>query len=247
MGFQNVRKMREETVASLIEARNIRSFTSIEDFILRTRLSKDVLENLAMTNAFQCWRIDRRHSFWQSIEFQALLGKSEEGQLSLFDETNPFKARTDIFPQMSLLEEQTIDYRKKGYSLDGNFMRGLRLEMLHLPSLTSTQARRLTKGKSIRYAGILTVLQRPPPANGTAFITLEDEWGSVDLILRSETYEKYKMVIKGSRFLVVEGKVQRKGSGMSILVSNVESFSDITTNRPVEPGESPRSVGRLDL
>lgn len=125
---------------------------------------------------------------------------------------------------MSLLEEIRIDYRKKGYSLHGNIMKGLRLEHPDLPKWTSLQLSHLPRGRSIQYAGVLMIIQRPPPAKGTAFITLEDEFGSVNLVLKSATFDKFQDIITGSRFLIVSGVVQKKGLGTSLLVSAVKSF-----------------------
>jgi len=124
-------------------------------------------------------------------------------------------------------------------------MKGLRLEMPHLPPITSAQIKKLPKNCSVRFAGVLTVLQRPPPAKGTAFITIEDENGSTDLVLKSETFERLEAVIRSSRFFIVEGTVQRKGLGVSILVLGIESFSLNDNTKPVSPNASPRSIGHL--
>ncbi len=264
MGFSQVKAIREPEVQKMIEARQQKLFQSLEDFISRTSFNKNVLENLAIANVFIHFGLDQRHSFWKSLEFSNLCQKNELGhkeskenegklnaiQLSLFSENLELTQQTHLFSEMTALEKMTADYSKTGYSLDGNLMKALRLELPHLPTLTSVQVKRLMVGKNIRYAGIMTVLQRPPPANGTAFLTLEDEFGSVDTILKKEIYEEFASVIKGSRFLVIEACVQKRGLGTSLLVSKVESFVAPQKNnsqQPITHGAHPRSLGRLGV
>ncbi len=224
MGFSNLRKVRKEDIKAMIQERKNQPFKSIEDFIARNRFGKDVLENLSFADVFSSFGLDRRHSFWQSVEFTQISGEKTGQQLSLFNENAKFSQIPDQFQKMSLLEEIRIDYRKKGYSLHGNIMKGLRLEHPDLPKWTSLQLSHLPRGRSIQYAGVLMIIQRPPPAKGTAFITLEDEFGSVNLVLKSATFDKFQDLITGSRFLIVSGVVQKKGLGTSLLVSAVKSF-----------------------
>lgn len=245
MGFRNIKRINEDDVLHMLEERKKRPFTSIEDFISRTYFSKEVLENLALADVFKNLGLDRRHSFWKSLEFQALCEKSQ-GQLSLFDERTHLDSKDGLFSQLSLLEEISLDYRKTGYSLTGHMMKAIRLEQPHLPSLSSVQVKRLPKGKFVQFAGIMTVLQRPPPAKGTAFMTLEDEQGSLDTIIRPEIYDKFVHIFQGSRFLIIEGKVQKKGLGTTMLVSKIESFSKSQSEKPFTHGAHPRSLGRLD-
>lgn len=245
MGFRNVQSITKEGVDLLIAERAKKQFSSIEDFIYRTHFSKDVLENLSMANVFATFGFDRRHTFWKSLEFSALCSKKCENQMSLFTENTKMSSASDVFMQMSLLEEMTIDYKKTGYSLEGNLMKAIRLEAPHLPSLVSTQIRKLAKDNVICYAGIVTVMQRPPPANGTVFLTFEDEYGSIDTVVRPDIFAKYEDVLRHSRFLIIEGKVQRKGLAVSVQVSHIESFSATPAKRPHHPQAHPRGLGKL--
>jgi DNA polymerase III alpha subunit len=113
-------------------------------------------------------------------------------------------------------------------------MKALRLEIPWLPKLTSADLKTLPKNRRVRYAGILSILQRPPPAKGTAFITLEDEFGSVDTVLQKATYEKYEEVIRHSRYLIFTGVIQKRGTGTSLKVESVESFGRKKEDKPIE-------------
>ena len=234
MGFRNLRKIRESDVEAMIAERKKSSFSSVENFVFRTNFAKDVLENLALADVFKSFGFDRRHSFWQSMQFKNLCETGEK-QMSLFNEKIELSSTKNLFSQMSLLEEIQTDHRKLNYSLHGSLMKALRIEIPDLPSLTSSQLKLLPKGRNVAYAGILTVFQRPPPAKGTAFITLEDEFGSLDTVLKNDTYEKYKTIIQSSRFLIFIGRVQKQGIASTLLVDEVYSFARKAADKPIGP------------
>ncbi len=246
MGFSHIKKIRKEDVEHLIAEREKGDFHSLNDFIFRNHFNKDVLENLALANTFEIFGLDRRHSYWQSIEFGKLVQEKNSEQMMLFNETTELKAREDLFADMTYLEKVTTDYRKLGYSNNGHLMKALRSEIKDLPSITSVQVKKMMKGKLLRYAGILTVMQRPPPAKGTGFITLEDEFGSVDTVLKNDVFEKYKPVLFNSKFLIIEGRIQKKGLGTTVLVTHVSSFAQRELKKPIMNGASPRGLGPLD-
>ncbi|MFB0536589.1 MAG: OB-fold nucleic acid binding domain-containing protein [Anaerolineae bacterium] len=70
----------------------------------------------------------------------------------------------------------------------------------------------------MRVAGLALGRQRPPTAKGHVFITLEDEEGLVDLIVRSDVYQRYRDVLRNAPLLLVEGRLQREGHALSVLV-----------------------------
>jgi error-prone DNA polymerase len=244
MGFREIRKIRREDVDHLMLERQKKPFSSIEDFIARCTFEKDVINNLTIANVFECFKIDRRHSFWKSLAFKNLLGKRiNDCQLSLFDENHTIEQQDNVFSQMTNLEAALIDYRTKGYSLNGNLMKHLRLEVPYLPSGTAKTLRTAKKNSMFYCAGILLVDQRPPAAKGFGFITLEDEFGTIDLILKPAIYDKFKPVFRSSRYLMVSGKLQRLGDHVTIQVENLESFggNKVRSHQP-----HPRMLDRLD-
>ena len=97
-------------------------------------------------------------------------------------------------------------------------------------------------GQRVVFAGVMSVLQRPPTAKGVAFLTLEDETGTVDVVLRKEVFEAHERIIREDRFLVVEGRVQRNGTGASVLGSGFRRFGESRTKNPNVAGKHPRSL-----
>ncbi len=248
LGFKNGRDLNEDVVLHMITQRDKTPFKSIEDFIVRTQFSKEALKNLALMKAFESFGLDARHSFWKSIEFSRISQKPA-AQLSLFNEDSKWDSPEQLFSKMTLLEEISTDYQAMGYSLKGNLMKALRLELPDLPKTNSVQINQMPKGKRVIFAGIVMVIQRPPPAKGVAFLTFEDEFGSVDTILKKDIFDRFEETIRGSRFLIIHGEVQKKGDspfqGTSVIVTRVESFSKTPVYRYVSPQGSPRMGGKL--
>jgi len=84
--------------------------------------------------------------------------------------------------------------------------------------LSSSELWSQQDGERVRVAGWAVVRQRPPTAKGHVFITLEDEEGLVNLIVRPDVYERYRDVLRNTPLLWIEGRLQREGQAQSVLV-----------------------------
>lgn len=263
MGFREVHGVRKEDVEYLIQERRKSPFQGIQDFLRRTHFSREVIEAMAMADVFISFGLDQRHSFWKSIEFRALLGQGGGGQqLNLFGQSGRDRRQEDrVFKSMTLYEGITEDYRGLGYSLRGHIMKGIRSEnpslfspflinpsinagVINVGVMTSVEVKKLPHKASATYAGIVMVLQRPPTAKGVAFMTLEDEFGSVDLVFFKEIYERFADIIRTSRLLIVKGTMDRRGNSLSFIVGFVSTCDSgvLDRDKVITPGEHPRSL-----
>jgi DNA polymerase III alpha subunit len=84
--------------------------------------------------------------------------------------------------------------------------------------LTSGELSSRQDGERVRVAGWAVVRQCPPTAKGHLFVTLEDEEGSVNLIVRPDVYGRHRDVLRNAPLLWVEGRPQREGPALSVLV-----------------------------
>jgi error-prone DNA polymerase len=84
-------------------------------------------------------------------------------------------------------------------------------------------------GQTVRVAGLVVVRQRPPTAKGHVFITLEDEEGLVNLIVRPDVYQRCRDVLRGAPLLLVEGRLQRERYALSVLVHRAAALSSGST------------------
>ena len=60
-------------------------------------------------------------------------------------------------------------------------------------------------GRGVRAAGLVIMRQRPPTASGVTFVTLEDEWGTVNVVVWQDLAVRSRRVLVGSRLLAIDG------------------------------------------
>ena len=104
-------------------------------------------------------------------------------------------------------------------------MRLYRSRLRQRDVLSSAELEQRQDGDAVRVAGMVAVRQRPPTANGHVFITLEDEEGLINLIIRPAVYERYKQTIRNAPLLLAEGRLQREGHATSILVRRADALA----------------------
>ena len=89
--------------------------------------------------------------------------------------------------------------------------------MDRLSVLKSGELERKRNGEKVRVAGPVVVRQRPPTAKGFVFITLDNEEGLMNVIVRPDVYERYYRVLRNCFLLIVEGTIQKQPGILNVL------------------------------
>jgi len=216
--------MREEDMQALIAARK-KMFTSINE-ILDAGVSLAALEKLADADAFRSIGLDRWQALW---EITALY----DNPIALFKgQASESANETNVsLPQMSLSEHVVNDYAAISLSLKAHPVSFVR-EKLQLFNVISTKE--LVNGNDgdvVKVAGLVLVRQRPGTAGGICFITIEDETGTANLVVFRNLFENiYRKEILQSKLLMVEGKLQREGEVIHVIVQHCEDWSKLLRN-----------------
>jgi error-prone DNA polymerase len=111
--------------------------------------------------------------------------------------------------------------------------------------LASNDLMQRRDGQTVQVAGMVVVRQRPPTAKGHVFITLEDEKGLINLIIRPRVYERYKATLRNRHLLHVTGTLQREGLAISVLVKSAAALTTPAGSKPLSqkarrrPGVAP--------
>jgi len=126
------------------------------------------------------------------------------------------------------METVEADYRATGTSLGRHFARLIKEQAWVYPVptdqiVTSAGISRVDAGRTISVFGMVLVRQSPGTAKKMLFVTLEDEYGTVQVVIRPHVYARYSQVIEEQRFLCLTGKLQRQDGAVSVLVSQVFS------------------------
>jgi error-prone DNA polymerase len=211
LGFNVVKGWGEASVERLVGARGAGPFAGLADLCRRTRLPPRLIENLILAGALERWGVPRRRLLWDlgKLRYQA-------------DELDLVFADDGVtLPDLSALERLALEQELLGVSVDGHIMEHYRAWLAARGVVSSAELRDLPAGEKALAAGLVVVHQAPPTAKGHHFITLEDEWGLVDVVVRPQVYRDYARVIREARLLVVEGVLQRRGAVINVIALRV--------------------------
>jgi error-prone DNA polymerase len=149
--------------------------------------------------------------------------RAEQGGLGpLFDATPPAAdALPAVVPAMSAYEITEADYRMTALSLHGHPMAHLRARLRKLGVRTATELRHV-RGGAVVVAGLVICRQRPGTAKGFVFLTLEDETGMVNVVIRPDRFEKQALLIARSPLLLVRGRLQVEGTVINVRAEEFE-------------------------
>jgi error-prone DNA polymerase len=197
----------------LLAARGDRPFAGLADFCRRTRLPRNLVADLVRAGALDGLSADRRGLLWDLGGLQY----EEEALVEAPDEAAEL-------PELEVREKLTWDYELLGLSPGDHPMRMLRDKLKAQGVLSARDLAKQPAGRMIAIAGLVVVRQAPPTAKGHLFITLEDETGLSNLIIRPDLYEKRRSLLHSATFLMVRGVMQRDGASTSILVREAKGM-----------------------
>jgi len=206
MGLRYVRGLASAEAARIVEARRAGPFRDLGDFVRRTKVNAKSRAFLASSGALRDLRERRREALWD------LAAAGED--LPLLRGVAPAPVP---FDGLSEMEEVAWDYRATGLSPRAHPLGPFReaLRAAGLPDARSLRAMR--DGARARYAGLVICRQRPGTAGGITFMTLEDETGFVNLIVRPEVFARHELLGKTAAFLGATGVVQNREGVTNLL------------------------------
>ncbi|NTE01499.1 DNA polymerase III subunit alpha [Agrobacterium tumefaciens] len=220
LGFRQISGIREDDVEALVLGRGA-GYHNLHS-LLDAGVSLSALERLADADAFRSIGLDRREALWEVSALKDRPVALFEGQPSASDKEQQIQ-----LPLMSKGEHVVQDYASTSLSLKAHPVSLVR-EKLKLFNVKSSQdIKQISNGSLIKVAGLVIVRQRPGTAGGVCFITIEDETGFSNLVVFEKLFETYRKEILHSRLLMVEGKVQKEGEVVHVIVSKCFDFTKL--------------------
>jgi error-prone DNA polymerase len=192
-------------------------FTSMHDF-RRCGLPRSVVARLARADAFRSIKLNRRASLWQALRLSQTTSK-----LPLFDDIQDDEPPVAL-PSRDGGQEVFADYQTTGLSLKAHPISFFRRQLDQLRVAPAVQLASLRDGRFVRVAGLVLVRQRPGTAKGITFVTLEDETGAANLIIRQEVWERFYAVARTATALIACGRLQNQQGVIHVLVSHLENM-----------------------
>ncbi len=215
LGFRYVKEMGEASIAELEKVRAETAFALLADFYRRTNLSREVIQNLILAGAMDCFGKPKRQLLW---ELGILENTGREGlMLSYPDYQVPL-------PGMTEMEELSAEYKVQGLSARLHPMQVIRKEISRDGVMRSSEIMSLFPGTRIRTAGYVVCRQAPMTAKGHVFLTLEDEEGLTNIILKPHVYQKYRYLVRTAPLMVVEGVLQKRDGIVNIVAERLATL-----------------------
>jgi error-prone DNA polymerase len=211
LGFRYVKSLGEERADAIAAEREKGTFRSFKEFCSRVRLDKDALRSLIIIGAFDRLERSRRRLLWalRSID------TAGPGEMDL-DTT--VEAPLD---EMSGREELFAAYSIQGFSASSHLVELYRERLSRQGAVKSSHLSRLASGKAVKVGGYNICLQMPPTAKGFAFITLEDEEGLVNVVLKPNIYRRHRQLVRLKPLLIVDGVVERKDGVVNVMAEKI--------------------------
>ena len=237
LGFRQVRGFAEKD-AERIVAMRAEGYDSVRDLWLRTGLPRSTIERLADADAFRSLGLDRREALWAARALDA--GAAHE-RLPLFDRPEFAGNREDEpdfgLPPMPLGEHVVNDYRFLSLSLKAHPVGFLRRRITALGVIRNEQLPEIATGRRVKVSGLVLVRQRPGSASGVIFETLEDETGVANIVVWPKTFEAFRPVVLGARFVVVTGKIQNESGVIHVVADHMEDRTAMRVSLTEEGAE----------
>lgn len=200
LGLRLVSGLSLSSASRIVQARQTQPFASTQDLALRVVLEAGELQALASADALASLSGHRRQQVWESSALQAapaLLRIAPVHELPL------------VLPAAPEGEEVRFDYAAIGLTLRSHPLSLLRHQLSKLKLLTAQQLHALPHGRLVRACGLVTMRQSPGTAQGVTFVTLEDETGTVNVIVWKALKERQRSELLHARLLAVYGTWQR--------------------------------------
>lgn len=216
LGFSSIKGLRSPAIARLLVARKQQSFVSVHDFMRRTEFSASERRLLALAGALNELAEHRRAALWQ-VEITD--SGDELFRLAPAAEEEPALSPLE---RMTHLERLQADYATLGLTTGRHPMALMRA---YLPDvLTAEGLKQIRHGEQVKVGGSVITRQRPGTAKGFCFITLEDESGHVNTIVRPKLFEKCRLVINLEPSMVITGRVQNEGGVIHVMAERIEAM-----------------------
>jgi error-prone DNA polymerase len=213
LGFLHVTGLGKAFAEAIEKGREKGSFSDIGDFLERTGVLEEVSLNLAGVGAFDVLEPNRRKVKWEiGLRYRPL---NTQMPLSL-----PIEQDLVELESPSDWERMKEEYGIMGLCPTGHVMARMRPQFKRA-FLTSRDIGKLKDGSAVTTAGL--VVRRQRPHGKVVFMTLEDEFGLIPLMVFPQVFEWQEYEFK-SPFLIVKGRLTRREGTHNVVVSSVEPF-----------------------
>ncbi|TWC13478.1 error-prone DNA polymerase [Pseudomonas sp. SJZ083] len=219
MGLRMIKGFREDDARRIEAARAKGVFVDIADLGERARLDARAQEQLADAGALRGLAGDRHRARWEVAGVQK--------QLGLFAGLPSQEEPAIYLPKPTVGEDLLADYNSVGTTLGPHPLALLRGELKARRCRSSKELMEVEHGRPVSVAGLVTGRQRPGTASGVTFVTLEDEFGNINVIVWRDLADRQRKVLVGSQLLKVDGRWEKEGEVRHLIAGRLSDLSPL--------------------
>jgi error-prone DNA polymerase len=218
LGLRMIHGLGESIGERIVAARTTMPFRDLADLCHRAKLDRFERERLADAGALRRLSGHRHRARWESAGI--------ERSLPLLEDAAAAEARP-VLRAPSPEENIFADYATHGLSLQAHPVSLVRAELTRRRVRPASDMAGLKHGTWLRHAGLVTVRQRPQTAKGITFVTLEDESGQVNVIVRPQVAVDQRNVLLDAVLMGVDGEWQAIDGVRHLVARRLHDYSDL--------------------
>jgi error-prone DNA polymerase len=218
LGLRLVAGLKMDSAERIVAARERALFASTEELALRAGLDAADLKALAGADALQSLSGHRRQQVWEASALHAAPALLREAPIE--EDWLELDAATEG-------EEIVFDYAALGMTLRRHPLALLRERLAARRLQTAQELHDLPNRRLVRACGLVTTRQQPQTAKGVVFVTLEDETGTVQVIVWKQLREKQRATLLAARLLAVYGSWQREGDVRHLIARHLVDMTPL--------------------
>jgi len=265
LGFRKIKGLSEEDARRIVAGRLLdrgreqsefagQPYACVRDLWLRTGLSPRVIERLADADAFGSLGLSRRQALWAAKALGRVGDKDDDLPLFRASSNSPECAlavpslprEPNVpLPPMPPGEEVVNDYRFLELSLRTHPASFLRADLDRRGIIRNEELRLRPSGARVSVSGLVTIRQRPGTAKGVIFMTIEDETAVANIIVWPKTFERFRPIVLGARYVAVNGELQQESGVIHVVAGRLDDLTPLLA-RLTEDAPPIEALARAD-
>lgn len=228
LGLHMIKGLAESDGQRLLAARDTPGCDSVERLAARSGVKRAVLSRLADAGALEGLAGDRHRARWATAGVEASLPLFAQNGIEFDSEEVSL-----TLPAIEVGEAIKADYATLGTTLGPHPMSLLR-QRCRVEGIRGlggvVDSRRLAElpgDIGVAIAGLVVGRQRPGSAKGVTFLTLEDEFGMVNVVVWPHLAIRYRRVLLESRLLRVVGRLESQAGVRHVIARRLVDLTGL--------------------
>ena len=219
LGLRLIKGLGRQAAERISDARTRAPFSDVQDLCTRTQLNQRELAALAEAAALKGIVGHRHRARWQVAAIEKQPADLLQG-IARKDDATAIRPASEA-------DDLRADYAATGLTLGRHPVAMIRKQLRQRRVITAQQLLNLKHGSHTRACGLITMRQRPMTANGTIFLTLEDETGHVNVVIWQRLWERQRNIVLNASLIAVDGVMESDGEVYHLIARQVHDFGGL--------------------